>query len=65
MLDEGTDVNEHNLRLVSLTKSEESYTLAFEGYAPLFENKKVIYFTPSEEEATAKQCNTLGIDLRI
>lgn len=61
VFDEGTDVNGHNLRLVSLTKSEEFYTLAFEGDAPQFENKKIIYFGPSEEEATAKQCNALGI----
>lgn len=64
VFDEGTDVNGHNLRLVSTVKSEEVYTVAFEGDAPQFENKKIIYFAPSEEEATAKQCNTLGIDFK-
>lgn len=64
VFDEGTDVNGHNLRLVSLTKSEEFYTLAFEGDAPRFENKKIIYFAPSEEKATTKQCNLLGIDFK-
>lgn len=34
VLDEGTDVNGHNLRLVSLTDNDEFYTLAFEGDAP-------------------------------
>lgn len=64
IFDEGTDVNGHILRLVSLANSEEFYTLAFEGNAPQFESKKIIYFAPSEEEATAKQCNTLGIDFK-
>ena len=64
VFDEGTDVNGHNLRLVSTVKSEEVYTLAFEGDSPRFENKKIIYFAPSEEEATAKQCNALGIDFK-
>lgn len=64
IFDEGTDVNGHSLRLVSTVKSEEVYTLAFEGDSPLFENKKIIYFAPSEEEATAKQCNALGIDFK-
>ncbi|HSC68966.1 MAG TPA: hypothetical protein VLC79_14810, partial [Cellvibrio sp.] len=64
VFDEGTDVNGHNLRLVSTVESEEVHTLAFEGDAPLFENKKIIYFVPSEEEATAKQCNALGIDFK-
>lgn len=64
VFDEGTDVNGHSLRLVSTVKSEEVYTLAFEGDAPQFESKKIIYFAPSEEEATAKQCNTLGIDFK-
>lgn len=62
VFDEGTDVNGHNLRLVSTIKSEEVYTVAFEGDAPKFENKKIIYFAPSEEVASAKQCNALGID---
>lgn len=64
MFDEGTDVNGHNLRLVSSTKSEEFYILAFEGDAPQFENKNIIYFDSSEQEATAKQCNLLGIDFK-
>lgn len=62
VFDEGTDVNGHILRLVSTAKSEEVYTLAFEGDAPQFENQKIIYFAPSEEEAKAEQCNALGID---
>lgn len=64
VFDEGTDVNGHNLRLVSLTNSEEFYTLAFEGDAAQFENKNIIYFAPSEEEASAKQCDALGIDFK-
>lgn len=64
VFDEGTDINGHNLRLVSTIKSEEVYTVAFEGDAPQFENKKIIYFAPSEEEATAKQCDKLGIDFK-
>ena len=64
VFDEGTDVNGHNLRLVSAVESEEVYILAFEGSAPQFENKKIIYFAPSEEDATAKQCNALGIDFK-
>ncbi|PUA30463.1 MAG: hypothetical protein B0W54_08200 [Cellvibrio sp. 79] len=64
VFDEGTDVNGHSLRLVSISNNEEIYTLAFEGDAPQFESKKIIYFTPSEEEATAKQCSALGIDFK-
>jgi hypothetical protein len=64
VFDEGTDVNGHNLRLVSLTNSEEFYTLAFEGDAPHFEKNKIVYFAPSEEEAKAEQCNAVGIDFK-
>lgn len=62
VFDEGTDVNGHNLRLVSLTNSEDVYILYFEGSPPVFDNEKITYFAPSEEEATAKQCIALGID---
>ena len=64
VFDEGTDVNGHNLRLVSLTNNNELYTLYFEGAPPEFDNKKITYFSPSEEEATAKQCDPLGIDFK-
>jgi len=64
VFDEGTDVNGHNLRLVSLSNSEEVYTVPFEGDSPQFESTKIIYFAPSENEATAKQCDSLGIDFK-
>jgi hypothetical protein len=64
VFDEGTDVNGHNLRLVSLSNSEEVYTLAFEGNPPQFEGKKITYFAPGEEEAKAKQCEALGMDFQ-
>lgn len=62
--DEGTDVNGHNLRLVSLSNAEEVYTLEFEGNPPQFDSKKITYFAPSEEEAKAKQCEAVGIDFQ-
>jgi hypothetical protein len=64
VFDEGTDVNGHNLRLVSLSNNEEFYTVAFEGNPPRFESKKITYFAPGEEEAKAKQCEALGIDFQ-
>lgn len=64
VFDEGTDVNGHNLRLVSVSNSEEVYVLAFEGDAPQFDSKKITYFTPSESEATANQCDSVGIDFQ-
>lgn len=64
VFDEGTDVNGHELRLVSVTNSEEFFTLAFEGVAPGFENKKITYFAPSEQIATESQCNPLGINFK-
>jgi hypothetical protein len=64
IFDEGTDFNGHNLRLVSLSNSKEFYTLAFEGVPPKFEGKKIIYFAPSEIEASAQQCDSLGIDFQ-
>lgn len=64
VFDEGTDVNGHNLRLVSLVNSEEVYTVPFEGEPPQFENKKIVYFGPSENEASAKQCDLLGINFK-
>jgi hypothetical protein len=64
VFDEGTDVNGHNLRLVSTIKSEEIYILAFEGDAPQFKSKKITYFSPGETEATAKQCDSIGIDFQ-
>jgi hypothetical protein len=64
VFNEGTDVNGHNLRLVSLSNSEEVYTLAFEGNPPQFDGKKITYFAPGEEEATAKQCEALGMDFQ-
>ena len=64
VFDEGTDVNGHNLRLVSLSNSEEVYVIAFEGDAPQFDNKKITYFAPSENEATEKQCDSIGINFQ-
>ena len=62
VFDEGTDVNGHNLRMISITNREEVYILYFEGNAPQFEYDKLVYFAPSEQKATANQCNPLGID---
>lgn len=64
VFDEGTDVNGHNLRLVSLVNSEEVYTVPFEGEPPQFDSKKIIYFGPGENEATAKQCDLPGINFK-
>jgi hypothetical protein len=64
VFDEGTDVNGHNLRLISLSNSEEFYIVEFEGNPPQFESKKIIYFSPGEEEAKSEQCEALGIDFQ-
>lgn len=57
-------MNGHNLRLVSLVNSKEVYTVPFEGEPPQFDSRKIIYFGPSENEATAKQCDLLGINFK-
>lgn len=62
VFDEGTDVNGHSLRLVSLTNAEEVYILEFEGEAPRFGSNKITYFAPTEKEATAQQCSSIGIN---
>lgn len=64
VFDEGTDVNGHSLRIVALSNPEEIYTPAFEGDAPRFTNDTLTYYAPSEDVATAKACESLGLDYR-
>lgn len=62
VFDEGTDVNGRNLRLASIANKTETYTLFFEGESPEFKSNKIIYFAPSEQQASADQCSFAGID---
>lgn len=64
VFDEGTDVNGRSLRLTSITNKTETCTLFFEGASPEFKSNKIIYFAPSEQQASADQCNSLGIDFK-
>jgi hypothetical protein len=64
VFDEGTDVNGHSLRIVALSNPEEIYTPEFEGDAPRFTNDTLTYYAPSEDVATAKVCEQLGLDYR-
>jgi len=64
VFDEGTDVNGHSLRMVALSNPEEIYTPEFEGDAPRFTNDTLTYYAPSEDVATAKVCEPLGLDYR-
>lgn len=62
VFDEGTDVNGRSLRMVALNNPEEIYTPSFEGDAPRFTNYTLTYYSPSKDIASAKACESLGLD---
>lgn len=64
IFDEGTDINGRNLRLTSITDKAETYSLFFEGKPPEFKSNKIVYFSPSEQQASADQCDSVGIDFK-
>jgi hypothetical protein len=55
VFDEGTDVNNHNLRLISIIKPNETFNFAFEG-EPQFDKKDLTYYEPADKNATGKEC---------
>lgn len=56
VFDEGTDVNGHDLRLISLNKSSDEFFLfSFEG-EPSFGEDTLVFFAPSKTVATSSDC---------
>lgn len=55
VFDEGTDVNSRNLRLISLTKTDEVFNFYFET-EPRFEKEHLIFYEPTTDAATGKEC---------